>query len=158
MKRKIGKVLAALMLSAGMVGVAATARAGGYTMVPASAGSPQNNTMTYYREQSGTVLATPNNNNLVWLIPAPNNTGMSGNLAYIDFGNCSSWCTGGGIAIDWAGNYEAFTNIVQFNSSAATSQQVTFGTGFQKTWYTYVTYWMGLGTTGQVSGIEYYQE
>ncbi|HEX7838749.1 MAG TPA: hypothetical protein VF469_14835 [Kofleriaceae bacterium] len=157
MKHKIGKVLAALMLSSGMVGAAATAHAGGFTMVPAAAGSPKYSEMIYNVGQNGIVF--PNySNNLIWIIPAPNNTGMSGGSAYIDYGDCSAWCSGGGFAIDWAGNYEAVTNIVQFNSSTPTSQLVTFGTGFQKTSYTYVTYWMGLGSTGQVNGIEYYQQ
>jgi len=157
MKRILGKVLAAWVLSADMVGVAAPAYAGGFTMVPAAAGSPKYSEMIYNVGQNGVVF--PNStNNVIWIIPAPNNTGMTGGVAYIDFGDCFAGCTGGGIAIDWEGNYEAFTNIVQFNSSVATSQLVTFGSGFQKTWFTYVTYWMGLGSTGQVNGIEYYQQ
>lgn len=153
MNLKIGKVLAPLLLSAGMVGVAATAHAGGYTMVPAAAGLPAGSSLPY--SSYGSVFTT-NDLGMLWIIPAPNNTGLSGGTAYIDIGACQG-CSGQGAAWDDSGNDEAVTNIVYSNPSAATSQLVTFGSGFVKTGYTYVAYFITLNRLAIANGIEYFE-
>ncbi len=154
MKLKIGQVLAALVLSTGMVGVAATAHAGGYTMVPAATGLPAAGSLLSYLTW-GPVFAE-NDGGMLWIIPAPNNTGLSGGTAYIDIGACQG-CNGQGHAWDDSGNDEAVTNIVYSNPSAATSQFVQFGSGFVKTGYTYVAYSISLSQYATANGIEYYE-
>ena len=152
MKHKIGKAVAALVFSVGMVGMVATAHAGEWTMAPAWAGLPRESGHTFSMIEASVVANDPGG--MYWMIPAPNNTGLSSEVAWIDFGTCQG-CAGLGVATDYAGDIVALTGSVD-SAPYPTSQYVTFGSGFNKT-YAYITYEIYLTHNGMIHGVEYYE-
>jgi hypothetical protein len=157
MKLSLKTVLPALGLFAGMIGVCADARAVSYFMTPAASGLPASSTKSYYVESTGGVY-TFDGGGMAWVVPTINYTAMSsGGSSYIDLGACSGSSSGQGIASDDLGNTEAVTGVVYANHSYATSQFVSFGTGFLKTSYTYVDYFLSLDYLCIGNGVEYQQ-
>lgn len=154
MKSRLGAVFAAVALAAVFASLEDDAGAT-YAMVPAAAGVPYQSGESFTVTGGGAVYAN-GASGVGWYIPAPNVTGSPNSYGYIDLGKCV-FGAGQGYAMDDYGNIEAMTNTVYASNTTATSQIVTFGSGFTKSYYTYIAYFATVSTGCQINGIEYIQ-